>query len=118
MGPISKWVLRRVVASALPLETESLETYRRLRERAGSGVCYLERLCVLPGFRRRGFGEELVSRVLAEAVALGARQVDIGIIEKHTELREWYRKLGFTEGESKDFPHLPFRVLFMSKELA
>jgi rubrerythrin len=36
MGPIARWVVRRVVASALALETEGLKTYRRLRDRAGS----------------------------------------------------------------------------------
>jgi len=38
MGPITKWVVRRVVAGALALEAESLQMYRRLRERAGSRI--------------------------------------------------------------------------------
>ncbi len=38
MGPIAKWLLRRVVASALALERDSLQRYRRLRERAGPAV--------------------------------------------------------------------------------
>ena len=33
MGVIADWILRRVVRSALTFEAESLETYRRLRER-------------------------------------------------------------------------------------
>jgi ribosomal protein S18 acetylase RimI-like enzyme len=86
-------------------------------ENAGSGVFYLERLAVFPAHRRRGFGRDLVSRVLAEARAQGGRQVDIGIMADHAELRAWYEKLGFTAGESRDFPHLPFRVLFMSLAL-
>jgi diamine N-acetyltransferase len=83
-------------------------------ERSGSGVCFLERLSVLPPYRRRGFGRELVDHVLEEARKLGAQGVGIGIIADHGELREWYLKLGFIEGELKDFPHLPFRVLLMS----
>jgi diamine N-acetyltransferase len=85
-------------------------------EKAGPDACHLERLCVLPGCRQHGFGRELVSRVLAEARALGARRVNIGIIAGHAELKDWYRRLGFVEGESRDFPHLPFRVTFMSRE--
>jgi N-acetylglutamate synthase-like GNAT family acetyltransferase len=83
-------------------------------ERANTGVCYLERLAVLPDHRRRGFGKTLVEHVLSKAKGLGVNYVGIGIIAEHTELRDWYRKLGFVEGESREFPHLPFRVTFMS----
>jgi GNAT superfamily N-acetyltransferase len=100
------------------LEHDGLVAGCAALERSGSGTCYLERLCVLPLYRGKGFGRELVAKVLAEAGSLGALQVDIGIIADHTELREWYGKLGFVEGESRDFPHLPFRVLFMSRGLA
>lgn len=67
-------------------------------ERAEPGLCYLERLAVLPAHRRHGFGEALVSRVLLEARLVGARRVGIGIIAAHTELKDWYRSLGFVEG--------------------
>jgi len=83
-------------------------------EKANSEVCYLERLAVLPNERRRGFGEALVEHALSEAKLLGVRYVSIGIIAEQTELKDWYRKLGFVEGESKAFSHLPFRVTFMS----
>jgi len=86
-------------------------------ERANSEVCYLERLAVLPDHRRRGFGEALVTRALSEAKRLGARCVSIGIIAEHTELKDWYKRLGFVEGESKEFPDLPFGVTVMSYEI-
>jgi len=86
-------------------------------ERAGTEVCYLERLAVLPGQRRRGFGKALVEHVLSEAKRLGAHCVSIGIIAEHTELKDWYKRLGFVEGESKEFPHLPFCVTVMSYEI-
>jgi N-acetylglutamate synthase-like GNAT family acetyltransferase len=86
-------------------------------ERASTEVCYLERLAVLPGHRRRGFGKALVEHVLSEARLLGARCVSIGIIAEHTELKNWYKGLGFVEGESKEFPHLPFRVSVMTYEM-
>lgn len=83
-------------------------------ERASSELCYLERLAVLPGYRRRGFGKALVRHALSRAKDSGARRVDIGIIAQDTELQSWYKEIGFTEGESKEFPHLPFGVTFMS----
>ena len=83
-------------------------------EQANSQVCYLERLAVLPSQRRRGFGKALVEHALSEARLLGVNYVSIGIIAEQTELKDWYKKLGFVEGESKEFPHLPFRVTFMS----
>lgn len=82
-------------------------------ERAEPDVCYLDRLTVLPAFRRRRFGEFLVRHVLDEARRLGARRVEIGIIAEHHELRAWYERLGFVERETKRFAHLPFTVLFM-----
>ena len=83
-------------------------------EQANSEVCYLERLAVLPNQRRRGFGKALVSHVLSEVKLLGINYVSIGIIAEQTEVKDWYKRLGFVEGESKEFPHLPFRVTFMS----
>jgi hypothetical protein len=55
-----------------------------------------------------------VERAPAEAAGLKARRVGIEIIAEHTELKEWYEGIGFTPGESRDFPHLPFRVTFLS----
>ncbi len=86
-------------------------------EPANSDACYLERLAVLPNHRRRGFGKALIAHVLSKAKLLGAHRVSIGIIAEHTELKDWYRRIGFIEGESKEFPHLPFRVTFMSYEV-
>jgi len=83
-------------------------------EQANSEVCYLERLAVLPDQRRRGFGKALVKHALSEAKLFGVHSVSIGIIAEQTELKNWYTGLGFVEGESKEFPHLPFLVTFMS----
>jgi ribosomal protein S18 acetylase RimI-like enzyme len=82
-------------------------------ERVRPGLCNLERLAVPPGQRNRGFGKALVSHVLSEAGKLGCRDVRIGVIADHAELKEWYRGLGFAETETRDFAHLPFRVSFM-----
>ena len=87
-------------------------------ERPDSKVCYLERLAVLPHKRRQGFGGALVKHILAEATYSGTACVSIGIIAAHTELKKWYQRLGFIEGETREFDHLPFSVTFMSYAIA
>jgi N-acetylglutamate synthase-like GNAT family acetyltransferase len=86
-------------------------------ERAQPNVFYLERLSVLPQFRRNGFGEAMVNHVLNEAKKLGALRVEIGIISDQTELKEWYKNFGFSVKNETQFEHLPFRVTFMLREL-
>ena len=87
-------------------------------ERPNPNLAYLNRLSVLPDYRRRGIGERLVSHVIALARADGVSAVSIGIIGEHTHLQDWYAKLGFADGEAKRFPHLPFTVRYMSYPIA
>ncbi len=86
-------------------------------EKANKDICYLERLAVLPEKRNQGFGKALVERVLSNARELGAGAVSIGIIADHAELKNWYQKIGFVEGETRTFINLPFLVTFMSYNL-
>jgi N-acetylglutamate synthase-like GNAT family acetyltransferase len=86
-------------------------------ERAQPDVCYLERLSVLPQFRRNGFGEALVNYAVNEAKKLGAHHVEIGIISDQPELKEWYKKIGFSVKREAQFEHLPFKVTFMFKDI-
>ena len=76
-------------------------------------ICYLERLSVLPEMRRKRLGTLLVQHALERATSKGACKVSIGIIAEHTELLQWYMGLGFTEVQTKSFPHLPFQVSIM-----
>ncbi|HET6489595.1 MAG TPA: GNAT family N-acetyltransferase [Syntrophales bacterium] len=77
------------------------------------GLCNLERLAVLPDQRRHGFGKALVAHVLSQAGKQGCRDIRIGVIADQDELKDWYRRLGFVETESREFAHLPFLVSFM-----
>lgn len=86
-------------------------------ERTDDAGCYLERLSVLPGHRRQGLGKVLVEHVFAEARRLGLHRVGIAMIAEQEELKAWYKGLGFIEGDTKEYPHLPFRVTFMSHAL-
>lgn len=86
-------------------------------EHANPEMVYLERLSVVPENRRKGTGCRLVERVSREAVVLGVSMIGIGIIADFSELKTWYKKLGFQEGETKTFEHLPFQVLLMTCRL-
>ncbi len=72
-------------------------------EQARPTLCYLERLAVLPDCRRRGYGGALVEFALNTARQLGAEKVDIGIIARQEELKDWYQRLGFMPGKNSDF---------------
>jgi len=86
-------------------------------EKADPDHCYLERLAVTPLYRNNGFGKALVDHVLAQARAFEMKSIGIGIISEQADLKSWYRKIGFVEKETKQFPHLPFLVAFMTYTL-
>jgi len=83
-------------------------------EQATPETCYLERLSVLPAYRRLGYGRTLVEHAISVAKSLGAKEIGISIIAEQAELKEWYRNLGFNETKTATFKQLPFEVLFMS----
>jgi N-acetylglutamate synthase-like GNAT family acetyltransferase len=115
----TSWIVSALEKGGLyfVLEAEGLSCGCVALEQATADICYLERLAVLPAQRRRGYGRALVVHALAKAKELGVERVDIGIIAAHAELRDWYRKLGFVDQKTADFPHLPFQVLFMSRSV-
>jgi N-acetylglutamate synthase-like GNAT family acetyltransferase len=78
------------------------------------GLGYLERLAVLPAARHQGIGRRLVDHVFSQAKVSGVKKISIGIIAAQTDLKHWYQKVGFVEGATKEFEHLPFRVTFMT----
>lgn len=86
-------------------------------EQPNSDISYLNRLSVLPEYRHKGIGEQLVKHVLEYSSTKNIQMVSIGIIAEHTLLKKWYLKLGLVEGETKHFDHLPFDVTYMSYEL-
>ncbi len=86
-------------------------------ETVREGMCYLERLAVLPAFRRRGLGRGLVEHVFDRAGEMDAGCIGIGIIAAQDELKSWYRDLGFIEKDTRHFDHLPFDVTFMEYAL-
>lgn len=86
-------------------------------EQPNTQVAYLNRLSVLPPYRKQGIGQELTEHIFQYGREKGVTEISIGIIAEHTDLKNWYKKLGFVENGMKTFPHLPFDVLFMKYDL-
>jgi N-acetylglutamate synthase-like GNAT family acetyltransferase len=82
-------------------------------EQKDADVAFLERLAVLPEHRRLGLGRSLVRHAIVQAQGNGSSRVSAAIIADHTELKEWYQRLGFFEMGTTTFPHLPFAVTFL-----
>ncbi|UCD08661.1 MAG: GNAT family N-acetyltransferase [Dehalococcoidales bacterium] len=86
-------------------------------EKADENLYYMEKLAVLPEYRHKGYGGELVRFVLDTATAEGAKKLSIGIIHEQTVLKDWYQDIGFRETGTRKFEHLPFTVGFMEIDL-
>ncbi len=113
------WVaadMRRGVSYAL-LDCAALPVGCVALERSTADLCFLERLSVLPLWRGKGYGGTLVRHALEQARMQGCRTVSIGIIAAQQELAQWYRRLGFVPQETRIFPHLPFEVLFLTRDV-
>lgn len=82
------------------------------------GLAYLNRLSVLPAYRRQGIGEHLVRFIIDKAHSEAVSTLSIGVIGEHLALQEWYARLGFAHGETKRFAHLPFSVKYMAYGVA
>ena len=78
------------------------------------GRAYLNRLSVLPVHQCQGAGARLVQHIIDHARVSGVDTISIGVIGEYVELQSWYNKLGFKDGETKQFPHLPFSVKYMT----
>jgi ribosomal protein S18 acetylase RimI-like enzyme len=58
---------------------------------------------LLPPFRRRGIGSDLIQRTLNAAQAFGFHRVELMVRENNTNAIELYKKVGFeTEGVQRD----------------
>ena len=78
-----------------------------------NGDYELNNLAVLPEYRHKGYGEEMVLFGIDLVRDFGGNKISIGIIEGNTVLKNWYSRLGFLHTGIKKFGHLPFTVGFM-----
>ncbi len=80
-------------------------------------TCELNNLCVLPEYRYRRFGAELLNHAFEKAKELGFTTMRIGIVEENQPLRKWYEKYGVEHVGTHKFDFFPFTCGFMMKKL-
>jgi len=84
-------------------------------ERSTDSLFYLEKLAVIPEFRHKNYGKQLMDYASDYIKAQGGKEISIGIIYENSVLKTWYTNYGFEETGLKEYDHLPFTVCFMKK---
>ena len=77
--------------------------------------CELNNLCILPSYRHKGAGKELLLNAFEIAKGLGCNKINIGIVEENKTLRKWYETFGFVHIGTKKFDFFPFTCGYMEK---
>ena len=77
------------------------------------GECELNNLCVLPEYRHRKIGEQLLAHAFEMAKEAAFAQMHIGIVEENKLLRAWYERYGFIHLGTKRFDFFPFTCGYM-----
>jgi len=81
------------------------------------GTFYIEKVAVLPNYRHKKIGLQLMSFATNRISEQGGKKISIGIIDSNIQLKKWYSKQNFVEVGVKEFEHLPFAVCYMEKYL-
>ncbi|MBP3704108.1 MAG: GNAT family N-acetyltransferase [Clostridia bacterium] len=79
-----------------------------------NGCFELHNLAVLPEYRHHGYGRQLLEDAKRRVLEQGGNALEIGIIEEHTVLKNWYIANGFVPVGTKTFPHLPFTAGYLT----
>ncbi len=81
------------------------------------GGLELDNLSVLPQYRHKGYGAEMIKYAVNTAKSMNVDALKIGIIEENTILKNWYLRNGFVHIGTRKFEHLPFTVGFMEYKI-
>lgn len=79
--------------------------------------CELNNLSVIPAYRHRGIGEELLKHAFKIAKELNCNKINIGIVEENNVLRKWYESFEFIHIGTQKFDFFPFTCGYMEKNL-
>ena len=82
-----------------------------------NGECELNNLAVLPQYRHRGIGRELLEHSFAVAKSRGCTVMNIGIVEENSILRAWYEQNGAIHTGIKKFDFFPFTCGYLQRKL-
>ncbi|MDQ1281025.1 MAG: hypothetical protein QG670_2289 [Thermoproteota archaeon] len=78
---------------------------------------WIERLAVLPEFRRNGYGRELMGYAEEQLMKEGVARVELAIVKQFKHLQDFYEQLGYMPTETMKYEFLPFEILYMEKHL-
>ncbi len=82
-----------------------------------NGECELNNLCVLPDYRHKKIGGQLLKNAFENARNMNCRKMNIGIVEENQLLRKWYEDYGFYHIGNEKFDFFPFTCGYLAKEL-
>lgn len=88
-------------------EDEKIIGYMSLSKETDD-IYELHNLAILPEYRHKGFGKQMLDFAKETVKSLGGTKIRIGIIEESTVLKNWYIANGFEHIETKKYDHLPF----------
>ena len=81
------------------------------------GGCELGSLSVLPEYRHRGIGTELLRHAARTAREQGCGVMRLSIVEENTVLRKWYERNGAVHTGTEKFDFFPFTCGYMEIQL-
>ena len=93
-------------------EKKQMVGYVSLSDKGG-GLFELHNLAVLPEYRHKGYGKQLLDFCKTKVKEAGGDKITLGMIEENTVLKDWYAANGFIHTGIKWFKHMPFTVGFM-----
>lgn len=83
----------------------------------GNGECELNNLAVLPEYRHRGLGTQLLEHSFVTARKMGCQYLNIGIVEENTVLRKWYEQNGAYHTGTKKYDFFPFTCGYLRRKV-
>ena len=82
-----------------------------------NGECELSNLAVLPEFRHKGIGKQLLDHSVETARKHGCRIMNIGIVEENIPVRKWYEDNGAIHTGTRKYDFFPFTCGYMIIEI-
>lgn len=74
-------------------------------------------MCVVPAYRHKGIGKELLNNAFEVARKLDCVKINIGIVEENNVLKKWYESFGFVHIGTQKFDFFPFTCGYMEKNI-
>ena len=99
-----------------PLAAPGKPSGGKSQEPAPNGIGEVKRLYVQPGNREGGWGRRLAEALIADARAIGYRELKLDTLEWMADARRLYTRLGFRECE-RYYDNPLSGVVYMSLEL-